>query len=118
MKPKVMRIRAKVGLMEFEEVDANADGHIALDVVREAVGGLIERVSIDRPGCEGLDLWLNEEGKLKSLPINMLATWLSEIWRYGDFIVGDILVCGFDGEGNSVGLTEEQIQTLKGIVCK
>jgi hypothetical protein len=58
-----------------------------LDEVQKIVGGYVEQLHIS-----GRDIMLvNEDGKLKELPVNMPATRL--INRPGDFVVGDVLVC-------------------------
>ena len=57
---------------------------------------------------EGLDLFLNEEGKLNGLSYNPKATLLTAILMHGDVIVGDTFVCAHDGEGRSVGLSDAQ----------
>lgn len=101
------------GDYEFAEVEPDKDGGIGLKTLQECVGGFIERVPIPKPGCEGLDLWLNEEGKLLQLPVNEAATSLSEIWKFGDFIVGDVAVCASSPEGDSVGLSEAQVVALR-----
>ena len=82
------------------------------DVIRTAVGGLIEAVSLRD---YGLTLWVNESGKLNDLEFNLFGTalWAS---NYGltDVIVGDILITGgTDDEGYSLGLTDEELQLLQ-----
>lgn len=118
MKAKVIRIRTKIDKLELDEVDVPESGEIQLETLQEAVGGLVQRVAIDRPGCQGLDMWLNEEGKINRLPLNVLATWVSAICKYGDFIVGDALICAHDGEGASAGLTDAQVKTIMGLAVK
>lgn len=51
---------------------------------QKAVGGLIETLPV--PKCEGLTAWLNEEGRLKNLKANRLA---SDIVKQE--VVGDVL---------------------------
>jgi hypothetical protein len=50
-------------------------------------------------------MFLNEEGKLKGLSLNVVATSLSGILVRGDCIVGDVIVCRH-GDANSIGLTD------------
>lgn len=81
--------------------------------LRDAVGGLIDCVSLP---SQGLDLWVNDEGLLEGLPINPVA---SALW-YGEGylkepqpLVGDVIITGVaDDEGNTQGLTDEQVQGL------
>lgn len=69
--------------------------------LRDAVGGLIQPVDL-KPD---LTLWCNEEGKLISLPLNIIA---SHMWErsFGqtDIILGD---CVFTGGTNEEGETIE-----------
>lgn len=86
--------------------------------MQEHVGGHIETVrgydlnNLDAPGAHDLLIIVNEEGKRKELPYNIITTDLVD---FGDFIVGDALIMaeGFvDGEPDIVGLTDEQAQAL------
>jgi hypothetical protein len=64
-------------------------------------------------------MWCNEEGKMMSLPHNPFgqAFWetafpVSEFGRT-DYIVGDIVLTGgADDEGDTLGLTTEEIELL------
>ena len=77
------------------------------------VGGWFERWCLHSHGLGGLDLFLNEEGKLNGLSYNPKATVLSGIAMHGDCIVGDAFVCGHDNEGRSVGLSDAQELALR-----
>ncbi len=78
-----------------------------------AVGGLIQPVDL-RPG---LTIWVNEEGKLIQLPVNIIGSHLWEkSFGMTDVIIGN---CVFTGNANSDGETEplssvwvEQISNL------
>lgn len=81
------------------------------NLISGAVGGWIECVSLP---TLGVDMWVNEEGKLIGLPVNTAGTalWESEYGRT-DIIVGDIIITGgVDDEGDTLGLTEEAIESL------
>lgn len=90
-----------------------ADG--SLEKLQNAVGGYVQAVDIS----EGVTMWCNEEGKLISLPHNPFgqAFWeiafpISEFGRT-DYIVGNIVITGgVDDEGDTLGLTSEEIETL------
>ena len=65
-----------------------------LEQMQEIVGGYIEMIGLP----DGRHMILNEEGKLKSLPVNMMATMLADdVLRSplggADYICGDVLVC-------------------------
>lgn len=113
MSAKALKIYARERVFEFIEVETDENGFIELETLQGAVHGTIEHVSIDRPECDGIDMWINEEGKLNGLPLNQMATDLSAIWRRGDFIVGDALVCAFNENGDAVGLSDAQEKTLR-----
>tara|TARA_R100001244_G_scaffold86809_2_gene66205 strand:- start:5736 stop:6086 length:351 start_codon:yes stop_codon:yes gene_type:complete len=74
-----------------EEVQVNPSNgsNFDLEEMQTYVGGYIEIISMGNQ-----TLVLNEEGKLKGLPINNRATQIFK-GHFGDldFIVGDVLVC-------------------------
>lgn len=74
----------------------------------DAVGGMIECVSID----ETTDMWVNENGIAEGLPLNMFGSAIySETWNAGNPILGDIIITGgSDDEGYTLGLTDEQVE--------
>lgn len=67
-----------------------------LDELQRIVGGYIEvvQVGVYADGCiTALEMYVNEEGKLKNLPVNNLATMLYQnIRATEDVIVGTVLV--------------------------
>lgn len=109
---KVLKIPAR-GEWSFDEVETDGEGCIQLEAMQSLVGGDIERWCLQGHGLDGLDLFLDEEGKLKEKSYNPKATILSMILLHDDCIVGDAFVCGSDGDGNSVGLTEAQELALR-----
>lgn len=67
------------------------------------VGGLIECVGM--PNAKGVDLFVNEEGKLKGMDGNF---WLPE---YEDCVVGPCFMVGYNGRtGGMTSLTDKQIK--------
>jgi hypothetical protein len=83
-------------------------------MLSDAVGGYIECVQI----AHGIDMWVNEEGKILDLPYNATATAI--FWTtYGfmsDMIFGDVIFTSCDDEsGETTGLTVEQFDYLKEI---
>lgn len=84
------------------------------ETIREGVGGWIECVRI--PSL-GVDMWVNEEGKLSDDPVqNPMATCL---WyeNYGptDVTIGDVVFTGGTGpSGETTGLTDGQLAALLG----
>jgi len=62
---------------------------VTLESLQQAVGGFIEMVGL----ADGRQLVVNEEGKLKGLPINEKACALTPAHAaVGDLIVGDVVL--------------------------
>jgi hypothetical protein len=82
-----------------------------LKTLQTAVGGYVEPVALG----PDLMMWVNEDGKMTRLPFNQAATSIFIKHRGGsDYIVGQVVFTGgTDDDGNSLGLTEAQIQQLK-----
>lgn len=81
------------------------------DAINKGVGGYIECVAIN----PNLDMYVNEEGKLISLPQNLIAQhyWNTTYGFWTDIIVGDVVFTGgVDDEGESQSLSQEQIDTI------
>ena len=80
--------------------------------ISDAVNGWIECIPL--PSL-GVDMWINEEGKLSNeLVQNPTATAL---WydNYGptDVTIGNVIFTGgTDGEGETLGLTDAQLEAL------
>lgn len=86
----------------------------SLRILQGAVGGYIQAVDLN----ENLTMWLNEEGKLEGLDTNLFGTLLFR-QRFGDVdtIVGNIVLTGgTDDEGETLGLTEEQVKSFQFMV--
>jgi hypothetical protein len=82
-----------------------------LEAFQFEVGGYIEIVNIDKEGS--LDLVCNEEGKIKSLPIN--RTWLCK-GEVVDVILGSCFVTRHDTDGNSTSIEESDIPKIEEIL--
>lgn len=78
------------------------------------VGGWLEALMIDGTTT----CYLNEEGKLKGLPVNVRATaMLAHRLAPSDMIVGDVVLLGFDPEtGDDLSLPNatEKITFING----
>ncbi len=89
----------KVGMpAEVRELET-----ITLDDMQNMVGGLIECFHVGN----GVDMWLNDEGKLLPLPINLAIG--SQDKEILDTIHGDVFFASGNDEGDTVGLSDEQI---------
>lgn len=86
-----------------------------LESFQKEVGGYIEILSIDME-CV-LDLICNEEGKIKSLPLN--RAWLFE-GEVVEVIAGNCFITRHDEDGSSASIEESDIpkieETLKQMV--
>lgn len=81
-----------------------------------AVGGYIEHVlprGLERPYC----LICNEEGRLKGLPVNPIASWLYGMQEHGQPIVGTIVLMK-DEARDIVGLSSEDMDKLVVMLSK
>lgn len=109
MSLNVLRINTD---LECEVVDIS-EGDV-LKNMQAIVGGLVEVAYLD----EDCSMWLNEEGKLDHLPVNMVATVL---WKFAysgeDFIVGDVFLTGpSDEEGYAMSLAFDKVEKYKRLI--
>lgn len=89
-----------------------ADEEFALELMQKEIGGYIEVLAMPNWfGEHKIDCICNEEGICNRLSLNEVAT---NAYGMSDVcIVGDLLICGFTDEGDSVCLTDEQIKDVK-----
>lgn len=82
-----------------------------LKLAQDTVGGWVQMLPLPK---KGIDLWLNEEGKMIGLDQNPVATALwSEDWGMTDYMVGNAIITGgVNDEGETLGLTNGQIESL------
>lgn len=90
-----MALLIKADGTEETILPAGDDGHLTYDQIRKAIGGgWVEHVETDPARSKGFcHIYLDEEGKLKRLPINERATEMSAWTAAGDMLVGDVLFC-------------------------
>lgn len=87
MKVKGLLIKTDGTQTEVEPADGK---RFSLKELQGFVGGYIELVRLPT----GMDIWLNEEGKLNDLTFNEKATALANgVIAQSDYIVGDVLFC-------------------------
>lgn len=80
---------------------------LELEDMQAMVGGFIECMYVGN----GVDLWLNDEGKIYDLPSNIVIG--SQDKEVLDIVKGDVFFAGSDGE-DTVGLTDEQLKWVDG----
>lgn len=99
---------------EVTELDLTAD---SLSTLQTAVGGWVQAIDL----ASDLSMWCNEEGKLVGLPHNPYAQfmWDKVFGAHTDYIVGDVVLTGgTDSEGETIGLTQEQVEIIKAVTAK
>ena len=76
--------------------------------IKAAIGGGWLQALMPFPRSD-LTCYIDEEGKLKELPLNPVATMMTEAALMdGDCIAGDMLLIGFDPDtGDEIDLPEE-----------
>ena len=75
---------------EVLDIEPKNETGFQLEELQAIVGGLIQIIEINDTEI----MVINEEGKLENLPLNEQATaiYQKQVY-YGDFIVGDVLIC-------------------------
>jgi len=83
-----------------------------LSALQDAVGGWVQAIDLN----DHLSLWVNEEGKMMRYEHNQLAqlVWDMSFGPDTDYIVGTVVITGTpDADGETQGLSETDIETLK-----
>lgn len=90
----------------------------SLQFMQDMVGGYIEHLDITCKGFD-LDMWVNEEGLLTGLPYNAFASYIvNQTWIENHvpvdepYIVGDIVITGGTPDGDSRGLTLDELRAV------
>ena len=88
---------------------------LGLKSLQSAVGGYIEAVESQSGKTT---FWVNEEGKLMGLPVNLVGTELlyelHPAFRGYDILVGTVVVTGgADSHGNTLPITKEALERIK-----
>jgi hypothetical protein len=88
-----------------------------LTILQREVGGYIECVDAGdaSTGTRGIDMWLNEEGKLQHLEGNERATYLyrREFTLGGDVMVGPAVLSRRTSGGDTIALSEDDITSIR-----
>ena len=79
-----------------------------LGAYQALVGGYVESVNLDNPSAS---MYINEEGKLIHLPVNMQATYVewahNGLMRNEDVVMGDAFILGpVDGNGEDTSVPQ------------
>lgn len=82
---------------------------INLEYMQSVVDGLIEIPYLSEYLYKlGVDIVINEEGKINGLDPNMLV--FNNKMEIADVLMGDILFASSNDDGKSIGLSNEQIE--------
>lgn len=99
---------------EMYEIDISANSY---DALKNEIGGWLEAIDL-KAGTHFWDatMWVDEEGKLKSLRHNLFAQRVFDFsfgaWR--DSVVGDVVFTGgADQHGNTKGLSKQSLEMLR-----
>lgn len=77
----------------------------SLEDYQKIVGGWIEYVHV----YEDIAMFCNEEGKIKGLPVNNLATqYIKNKRPFDDVICGDVVFSKTDDEGDDIAFNTEE----------
>jgi len=82
--------------------------------MQAAVGGYIERAC----SFDGSDMWVNEEGLLRGLPINTTAAIVRQTFcnvAMSAALVGDALILGFTEDGEKADVTDAARERVESI---
>jgi len=92
------------------DVEPSSDGEIPYDFMSKSVKGYIERVTLKSNDdfSETVSVWVNEEGLLKQMPLNVVLTHAS---GHQTHLVGPLLVTATKGE-KTVGLSALEIPQI------
>ena len=106
--------------MKFVSIDADGTKNViyaedgeqgSYNAIKGYINDTIERVHLH---LHDADMWINDNGKALQLDQNPMATamWV-EMYGKTDVIVGGVIITGgADEEGNTLGLTDEQVDTF------
>lgn len=78
----------------------------SLEAKQRFVDGHIQVIGL----TDEIDLVLNDEGKLDGLPLNRV--WLGKDGNILDILVGNVLACRFDSEGDFTSILESDIPMI------
>lgn len=83
----------------------------SLEALQHQVGGLIEHYIIDEKlNSRWIDMWIDEESKLKGLKPTFLLYHNGELY---DYIGGPCVFTKYDEEGNTYGLNDDEMTAVR-----
>lgn len=104
MKPRDRAVIVRNGALELVTI---TPADVTLEYMQGIVGGYIEIADQFPAGKVMIQVWCNEEGKLRNLPLNVLR-------RDGEPLVGTLLVLAGDhSSGDTLPLTLAEAQRVQ-----
>lgn len=112
MEYKILKLNKE--MKQFEEVKVKGSV-VTYEELKDTVGGWIEHVTFNRKLHEaGIDMWIDEEGKLKNLNPSIIIADDNHII---ETLCGDIVFTRrINHDDNSYCLLESQIELIKDIL--
>jgi hypothetical protein len=107
--------RPKGGIMKYvvkhpgQPAETIESETIGLKTLQHHVGGLITGAYVPELAEKGIDVFANDEGLLMGLQPNI--GWMIE--SHPMILVGGLVFTSSDEEGETIGLTEEQIKAVE-----
>ena len=100
-------------LFEINETPMEIEYTGELSQLQSAVNGLVECVQF-RIEDKYFDAWVNEEGLLRGLPENeFISDLIGFAFQNKEFrIVGNVLITGQSVDGETRGLSDDEMETL------
>ena len=84
-----------------------------LDDLQQHVGGLIDAFTLfGTVDGRRVTLWLHDEGLLLGLPPSVIVAFNTDEGTQRHVFVGPVLITATDAEGETVGLTDEEVEEV------
>lgn len=109
---KMIRVVTKQeGMFKTPKVETVEHGYKTMQRLvtpegEDSGGSMIECVYVQELSEHGIDLWLNEEGKVLGLKPNFM------LFGGRDVAVGPVFFASVDDEGETIGLTDKQVEVV------
>lgn len=100
-------IRVVIVEADNDEIKVINSWEHSLENMQRFVGGWVQALSV----TPSIALWMNEEGKMQGLEPNFYLVDGDE--KPFDIVVGNVLIAGTDSEGETISLTDEEIEELQ-----
>lgn len=103
-------------ITSYDDVIVREVGQIDYELLSTALDGMVEVVSVS----DDIDIWVNEEGKIRQMPNNAYATLLwNRVFSTPDIIAGTMIITGgLDEMGETIGLSDDNVDYVLGLIGK